>query len=56
MNLDRFAYGLPDLQDKALLGICSNCGCYLYTEALHAGGKVFCDEQCHEAYIEGAER
>lgn len=52
MSLDRFAYGLPDLQDRILLGICEHCGNYLYEEALHEGGKVFCDENCFEKWLE----
>lgn len=55
MNLDRFAYGLPDLQERPLLGICAHCGNYLYTEAYHEGGEVFCDEHCFEEWLDEKE-
>jgi hypothetical protein len=55
MNLDRFADGPPDLQNRALLGICSQCGCYLYTEALYEGSEVFCDENCFEEWLDRKE-
>ncbi|MEN6567150.1 MAG: hypothetical protein ABFC57_12720 [Veillonellales bacterium] len=56
MDLDRFAYGLPDLQDEPLLGICAHCGRFLYEEALHEDGEVFCDEQCYTEWLERKER
>jgi hypothetical protein len=51
MNLDRFAYGMEDLQERPLLGICIECGNYLYTEALHVNRNVFCEEYCYEKWL-----
>lgn len=54
--MDRFQFGIPDLQEQPLLGVCKHCGCYLYTDALHITGKVYCDEYCYEKDIEEVER
>jgi hypothetical protein len=44
ISLDRFAYGLADLQEELEIGECEDCGVGLYEEV------ALCDE-CEDALL-----
>lgn len=50
MSLDRFAYGLPDPQEKpaAVVGNCEHCSAeiMLGDEIIEYSDELFCDTRC----------
>ena len=55
MNLDRFAVGLPDPQEKpaAVVATCEACRrpIHLGDDAVESGGEYFCDSVCFMRFM-----